>query len=83
MCVFLNTLEKNTPPVANAGGDQTVTMPVNTMYLNGSKSTDDLAVTSYAWKRDGSSVAIGTVIGDSDKQPVLVVSALVNYAFYY
>lgn len=60
--------------MANAGGDQTVILPVSAVYLNGSNSWDDLAVTKYLWTRDDESLAAGTVIGDSDKQPVLIVS---------
>ena len=40
----------NQPPVANAGSDQTITLPTNTVILNGSKSADpDNNITSYSW----------------------------------
>ena len=40
----------NRPPVANAGADQTITLPTNTITLNGNSSTDpDNNITSYAW----------------------------------
>jgi N-acetylneuraminic acid mutarotase len=42
----------NHPPVANAGADQTITLPVNVVTLNGSSSTDqDNNITSYAWTK--------------------------------
>lgn len=72
--MFVST-ERNTAPIANAGGDQTFTMPVNAILLNGTKSSDDLRVTNFTWERDGSSLAIGTIIGESNKEPVLVVCA--------
>lgn len=60
--------------MAHAGGDQAVTLPTNTIYMNGSTSTDDLGIVKYEWSRDGSSLAIGTIVGNSDHEPVLIVS---------
>lgn len=40
----------NLPPVANAGTDQTLTLPTNSTTLNGSLSSDaDGTIVSYAW----------------------------------
>jgi Tol biopolymer transport system component len=42
----------NHAPVANAGPDQTVTLPTSTVNLNGSASTDpDNNITAYAWTK--------------------------------
>ncbi len=42
----------NRPPVADAGIDQTITLPVNSGILNGSASTDpDNNITAYAWTK--------------------------------
>jgi len=42
----------NHPPIANAGADQTITLPTNTTTLNGSNSTDpDNNTSSYAWSK--------------------------------
>ena len=44
--------QPNRPPVANAGADQTITFPANTVTLDGSASTDpDNNITSYAWTK--------------------------------
>jgi hypothetical protein len=44
--------ELNHPPVANAGPDQTITLPNNIISLDGSGSTDpDNNITSYAWAK--------------------------------
>jgi predicted esterase len=46
--------EPNRAPVANAGTDITITLPVNNTTLNGSASTDpngDNTIASYAWAR--------------------------------
>uniref|UniRef100_A0A336KZH6 CSON002553 protein n=1 Tax=Culicoides sonorensis TaxID=179676 RepID=A0A336KZH6_CULSO len=66
--------EQNAPPVANAGGDQTITLPVSVVILNGSRSSDDLEITKWAWERDGTSLAMGTIIGNSSNEPVLMVN---------
>jgi gliding motility-associated-like protein len=42
----------NQPPIANAGIDQTITLPTNSAALNGSASTDaDGTITSFSWKK--------------------------------
>jgi hypothetical protein len=42
----------NRPPVANAGSDQTIILPVNSVTLDGSSSTDpDKNIASYAWTK--------------------------------
>jgi Secretion system C-terminal sorting domain/PKD domain len=42
----------NQVPVANAGADILITLPVNTVTLNGSLSTDvDGTITNYAWSK--------------------------------
>ena len=42
----------NMPPVADAGIDQTLYLPTNTVNLDGSKSSDpDGSLTSYKWKQ--------------------------------
>lgn len=68
--------EQNAPPVANAGGDQTVTLPISVVVLNGSRSSDDLEITKWLWERDGSSLAMGTII--SNYEAVLMVCMTLN-----
>jgi len=42
----------NHPPIANAGADQTITLPTNTVNLNGSGSSDpDNNITGYIWTK--------------------------------
>ena len=41
----------NLPPVANAGSDQTITLPTNTLTLSGNGSDADGTVVSYAWTK--------------------------------
>ncbi|HVU53729.1 MAG TPA: PKD domain-containing protein, partial [Puia sp.] len=43
---------RNIAPKARAGGDQTITLPVNSVTLNGSASSDtDGVITSYRWRQ--------------------------------
>lgn len=39
----------NTVPVANAGADQSITLPVSSANISGSASSDDGTITSYQW----------------------------------
>ena len=41
----------NQPPTANAGPDKTVTLPTNSVTLNGSGTDPDGTVTAYSWTR--------------------------------
>ncbi|MCO5240357.1 MAG: PKD domain-containing protein [Chitinophagaceae bacterium] len=42
----------STPPVANAGANQTITLPVNSVTLDGTKSTAPTGmISSYAWTK--------------------------------
>jgi len=52
-CRSVNDLgQANRPPVANAGPDLTITLPTNTVNLDGSASTDpDNNIASYAWSK--------------------------------
>ena len=70
--------DKNAPPKANAGGDQTVVMPVNALIINGTQSTDDLKIKQWLWTRDPISLAIGNIVEGTDKSPILMV-----YFFYH
>jgi len=41
----------NTPPVANAGLDQTITLPTNSVTLNGSATDSTGTIASYLWTK--------------------------------
>ena len=48
----------NVPPVANAGADQTITLPVNNVNLSGTASDSDGSLASFAWTQDCRSIRI-------------------------
>ncbi|CAH0400900.1 unnamed protein product [Chilo suppressalis] len=68
------TQNKNSPPKADAGGDQVLYLPQPVLILNGSKSSDDFRIVSWKWTRSGSGLAAGTVILNSDTRPVLLLT---------
>ncbi len=50
--VLPQPLQVNQAPVANAGNNQTITAPVNSVALNGSSSFDpDGTITAYSWRQ--------------------------------
>lgn len=50
--VRVTVLGPNVPPVANAGADQSIQLPTNSVTLNGSGSADpDGNITAYAWTK--------------------------------
>ena len=55
----------NVVPVANAGTDQTITLPVNTITLNGSGTDTDGTITSYLWTRITGSATV--IIADASQ----------------
>ncbi|CAO1408246.1 unnamed protein product [Diamesa hyperborea] len=76
--------EKNAPPVAHvSGGDRNLTLPLSVIVLNGSLSSDDLAIVNYSWTRESDSLAVGNVIGSSDKEAVLMLTDIVSGQYKY
>jgi len=50
--VNVNPAPANQPPVANAGSDQTITLPVNSVTINGGNSSDpDGSISTYLWTK--------------------------------
>jgi gliding motility-associated-like protein len=70
----------NKAPVANAGGDQEITLPINGITLTGSGSDADGTITKYAWTQQGGPT---TVIPTVTDQPKLTLTDLVagTYTF--
>lgn len=49
--VKITVQSENVPPVANAGNDVTITLPVNSANLSGSGTDEDGTVVSYSWSK--------------------------------
>ncbi len=50
----------NQPPIANAGQDKSITLPVNTVTLAGTGTDTDGTVVAYQWKNSSGSVIANT-----------------------
>ncbi|XP_062848175.1 dyslexia-associated protein KIAA0319 [Trichomycterus rosablanca] len=63
--VIVTVLTENRAPVAVAGPDKDLFLPISSIILNGSSSTDDQAITSYQWETlsgpPGSEIKDGTM----------------------
>jgi gliding motility-associated-like protein len=57
--VTVNSVVINIPPVASAGGDQSLSLPANSIILNGSGTDSDGTIATFAWSLvSGPSVTI-------------------------
>jgi hypothetical protein len=69
------------PPVADAGPDQTLTMPVASVALDGSGSSDaDGTITDYSWVQISGNAGV-TMVGASQAQPTLTGVQPGTYVF--
>jgi len=58
--VVITVLAAYTPPIADAGSDQNITLPVNAVILNGSGAgTNGASISSYAWTQTSGPSAAG------------------------
>lgn len=72
--VKINVIQRvNEAPHANAGGNVDVKLPVSLVVLNGSASSDDVKIVSWAWERQPDSLAAGVILPGSETTPILQV----------
>lgn len=76
MAYVIVNQNQNEKPVANAGGNFTVELPRNVVFINGTKSKDDWAIVRWQWQRDLSSIAIGKIAEGTDSSPILILTDL-------
>jgi gliding motility-associated-like protein len=78
--VKVNPVPPNQPPVANAGTDVNITLPVNTASLNGSGTDSDGTIAVYKWtQQSGPSTATIVTSNAEDTQ----VSALLEGVYTF
>lgn len=70
----------NKAPQANAGGDQTITLPANSVTLNGSGTDSDGSIASYAWTKV-SGPAGGTISTPAAKTTTITALQQGSYIF--
>ena len=70
----------NKPPVANAGNDIAITLPVNNAALNGAGSDSDGSISTYAWSQlSGPSTAGITSASNAQTQVTNLVQGLYQF----
>ncbi|KAJ7338580.1 hypothetical protein JRQ81_012482 [Phrynocephalus forsythii] len=72
--------EKNRPPTAVAGPDKELTLPVQSTFLDGSRSTDDVGIVYYHWE---SISGPGSLQMENADRPVATVSGLQVGTYYF
>jgi hypothetical protein len=70
----------NQPPVANAGADQTITLPTSSVALNGSGADPDGAIVSYSWNKISGPQQY---VLSSSIQPSVTLSGLVEGSYQF
>ncbi|MBX2945146.1 MAG: tandem-95 repeat protein [Cyclobacteriaceae bacterium] len=55
--VTVNAAPVNVPPVANAGPDRSITLPTNSIIINGSGTDSDGTITAYSWTKQSGPAA--------------------------
>ncbi|XP_028836515.1 dyslexia-associated protein KIAA0319 isoform X2 [Denticeps clupeoides] len=66
---------QDSPPVANAGLDEVITLPLDHLILNGNMSKDDLSISSYLWTLHPNSQAKAVTL-QGVRSPFLQLSGL-------
>jgi hypothetical protein len=69
--VMISVNVANQPPVAEAGPDQTITLPVNSVTLNGSGTDADGTVVSYLWTKISGPPGQFTIVSPNQAQTVI------------
>ncbi|WPV65127.1 PKD domain-containing protein [Chitinophaga sp. LS1] len=72
----------NNSLVANAGADQTITLPtVNTVTLTGAGSTTTNYISSYKWELVSGTAGSATILNPASETPVITFSQAGTYVF--
>ncbi len=76
-----NCKDNNKPPIANAGTDQTITVPRDSVLLDGSASTDpDGNIISYKWAQVAGP-ALSNIIKPDSSKTLIKILAMDVYKF--
>lgn len=76
----VNANISNLPPTANAGTNQTITLPLSTVTLTGSATDTDGTISTYAWTQTAGNVAVITS-PEAASTTVTAMSLAGNYTF--
>jgi hypothetical protein len=70
----------NQAPKANAGLDQSITLPTSSLSIQGS-ATDDGTIASYAWSQVGSTPSVATISSGTTSLPTFSALIAGDYTF--
>jgi major membrane immunogen (membrane-anchored lipoprotein) len=76
----IQVAKQNIAPTANAGADQTITLPTNTVTLNGSATDSDGTIASYSWTKTAGPSA-GTISNASSATTTITSLIAGEYTF--
>lgn len=75
---------KDEPPVAIAGTDQVIRLPLNHLTLWANQSTDDLAISSFLWSLQPSTPAkSATILVKNDKLNMCIAPSLFKNSYSF
>lgn len=77
--VTVNAAATNTPPIANAGADKSITLPINSVVIAGSGSDPNGSIASYAWTKFSGPSATLT----NQTTPTLTAASLVAGTYVF
>jgi K+-transporting ATPase c subunit len=79
MQIFVNAAANN-PPTANAGADQTITLPTSSVSLNGSGTDTDGTISAYLWTKIAGPTP-GTITTNTSAATTVTALAQGTYQF--
>ncbi|KAM4735827.1 dyslexia-associated protein KIAA0319 isoform 4-T4 [Anableps anableps] len=74
---------RSLPPVAHASGSHVLTLPNDSVVLEGSVTDGDQTEVRYLWTRDSQSPAAGEVLFGSETRPSLYLAHLVEGTYLF
>jgi Secretion system C-terminal sorting domain len=81
MQVVVNPAILNTPPIANAGKDQSIALPINTITLDGIAEAPNSTISSYSWSKIAGPTNSGVITNPNDLNST--VTGLVQGVYQY
>ena len=80
--ISVTVIGTNLPPIANAGNDTTINLPINSLLLNGSKSYDpDGSIVTYSWYKISGPNSSVAIVNSNTATPSVIGLVAGTYVF--
>lgn len=79
---FTTATPSNLPPTANAGPDQSITLPISSVTLNGSGTDPDGIIASYLWTQAAPTTPLATIVSPNSASTQITGLAQGTYVFW-